>query len=120
MKIKSQAGPRDVVSTAPLGGASGDAPVEPATAIPPVEGLRGSELSTTRDRLERIGEQLNEFVQENGRELEFQVREERGDVVIIVRQSTSGEVIRTIPPEEAQRLVGELEQDGGLLLSQLA
>lgn len=119
MKIKSQAGQRDALSTVPLSGASGEAPVERAAAVPPIEGLRESELST-RELLERVGERLNEFVRENGRELEFQVFEERGEIVIVVRQTGSGEVIRTIPPEEARQILQDMDQNGGLLVSQLA
>ena len=80
---------------------------------------RASELSS-RDVLEASAERLEAFVRESGRELEFRVGESGGNVVIVVRQADSGEVLRTIPPDEALRLARDLDQGGGALFSALA
>ncbi|MEQ8803303.1 flagellar protein FlaG [Haliea sp.] len=72
------------------------------------------------EMLEGLSQRLNEFVQENARELEFRVNQDGGRVVILVRQSETGEVVRTIPPEEALGLVNNLSEGAAALFSQLA
>ncbi len=120
LKIKSPFGDRrGGVLTVPVVGAGGSVPVQPAPAVQPVEAVRENNLSQ-RELLQRLGERFNTFMRDNGRELEFQVRDQGGNVVIVVRQSESGEVVRTIPPDEARRLAQELDQGGGVLLSRLA
>ena len=119
MRIKSPTGGRSSVSSVPLVAPAQQGPVDPVAAVPPVEETRPGTLPT-RELLQRSAERLEAFVRDNGRELDFQVGEEGGDVVVVVRRSGSGEVLRTIPPEEALRLARELEQGGGALFSALA
>ncbi|MFO7552016.1 MAG: flagellar protein FlaG [Haliea sp.] len=93
-----------------------------ATAVAAVEPPRetsavGEDMS---EMLEGLSQRLNEFVQENARELEFRVNQDGGRVVILVRQSETGEVVRTIPPEEALGLVNNLSEGAAALFSQLA
>lgn len=89
--------------------------VQPPSAIPEAE--PGGD---TAELLESLSQRLNEFVQENTRELEFRVDDDGGRVVILVRQSETGELLRTIPPEEALGLVGSLDEGAAALFSQLA
>ena len=119
MKIKSPVSSRSAANSVPLIAPGREGPIDPVAAVPPVEETRPGTLPT-RELLQRTAEQLEAFVRDNGRELEFQVGEEAGDVVVVVRRSASGEVLRTIPPDEALRLARELEQGGGALFSALA
>jgi len=83
--------------------------------------VSGAELGKDlRESLEALSARLNEFVQSNARELEFMVGDEAGRVVILVRQSETGEVVRTIPPEEAVSLSETLREGGAALFSQKA
>lgn len=43
---------------------------------------------------------VNDFVKQIGRNLEFSVHESSGRVIITVRESETGKIIRQIPPEE--------------------
>lgn len=72
------------------------------------------------EMLEGLSQRLNEFVQQNARELEFRVNQDGGRIVILVRQSETGEVLRTIPPDEALGLVNNLGDGAAALFSQLA
>ena len=94
------------------------APAAPSPAAPPPV---GAEL---RELLDGLSERLNEFMQENARELEFQVNSESNRVVILVRQAETGDVLRSIPPEEALALADKLadnpDDSAGVLLSALA
>ena len=119
MKIKSPTGGRSATSSVPLIAPGQQGPVDPVAAVSPVDEARSTTLPT-RELLQRSAERLEAFVRDNGRELEFQVGEEGGDVVVVVRRSGSGEVLRTIPPDEALRLARELEPGGGALFSALA
>lgn len=63
----------------------------------------------TRDRfineLRGMAEQMANLAQAQGRALEFVVNGENdNDVVILVRDGQSGEVVRTIPPDELTEL----------------
>ena len=63
-----------------------------------------------------MAEQMTAQVQSQGRSLEFIVDGENPeDVVILIRASESGEVLRTIPPEEMADLSQQV-LDGGLSL----
>ena len=96
-------------------------PVQPPAEVQPPRGVPeadpGEDLT---ELLEGLSQRLNEFVQENARELEFRVNDEGGRVVILVKQSETGEVLRSIPPEEAQGLVDNLDSGASILFSKQA
>lgn len=96
------------------------AEVQGASPAPPVE--RAEPGAEMRELAERLSEQLSEFARDRARELEFQIGEESGDVVILVREAETGEVVRTIPPDEASKLAANLDagRSAGALFSELA
>lgn len=73
-----------------------------------------------RETVERVSERLNEFVADISRDLEFRVDDDNGDVVILVRESATGEIVRTIPPDEARQLAENLEINAAALVSGMA
>ncbi|MFP4209573.1 MAG: flagellar protein FlaG [Wenzhouxiangella sp.] len=91
---------------------------QPAASPPDLEGLSSSSPNVSLSdvipdavdpealeaRLEKVREQISEFSRQSGRDLEFQVQQDSGRVVILVKSSETGEVLRAIPPEEAQRM----------------
>lgn len=79
-------------------------PTDAAARAPKRERI---DVEALQARMERMAERLQEFVRENGRQLEFQVNNDSGEVVILVRHAESGEVLRSIPPEEARRLAAQ-------------
>lgn len=113
--------PRPVAAQAP-NTAPNTNTAPPAVVTPPPEpAVTAAETSKElRESLEVLSERLNEFVQDNARELEFMVSDDEGRVVILVRQSETGEVLRTIPPEEAKSLAETLQDGGAALISQQA
>ena len=50
--------------------------------------------------VKQVAKQVNNFVEQLGRNLEFSVDESSGRVIITVRESETGKIIRQIPPEE--------------------
>ena len=88
-------------------------PAEDGKRLPLPEEVAGAKQQRLQDA---VGE-LNSFVQNIRRNLEFTIDDESGRIVIKVIDSESKEVIRQIPPEEAVQLARTLEhaKDGTIL-----
>ncbi|TXH39029.1 MAG: flagellar protein FlaG [Burkholderiaceae bacterium] len=87
-------------------------PVE-AAELPPKMG--GAEEDPARDKLENAMSSIQEFVQSVRRNLDFQLDDSSGKVVVKVTDSESGDVIRQIPSEEALKLAESLDEVRSLL-----
>jgi flagellar protein FlaG len=70
----------------------------------------------TRERVSAIVEQIDTFLKGSRRELQFQVDEESGEVIVRVRDAVTGDVIRQIPGEEALRMARALQDKTPVLL----
>ena len=99
-----------------------DNPVSTPAEPDPVQQTVASQASSTESRnpfasdLRGMAEQMSGLAQSQGRSLEFMVNGENdNEVVILVRDGQSGEVLRTIPPEEMAQLSRSL-RDGDLNL----
>jgi len=68
-----------------------------------------------RDRLQSAVSDMQDFVQSVRRDINFQLDDTSGRVVINVTEATSGDVIRQIPSEEALRLAENLSEVRSLL-----
>ena len=51
-------------------------------------------------KIEGIAQNIQEFLDANGRELNFYVNHENGQVVVEVHRESDGKLIRKIPPED--------------------
>ena len=65
----------------------------------------------TREQLDDAVSQLNDFVQNVQRDLQFEVDNELGQTIVKVVDQKTQEVIRQIPDELALRLAENLQQD---------
>ena len=93
----------------------------PSPPPPPAEAAPAEvERVDLEDLLERVGEQISEFSAQTGRQLEFQVSNESDRVVILVKSTATGEVVRAIPPEEVQRLAEALQAGEPVLVNEQA
>jgi flagellar protein FlaG len=61
------------------------------------------------DERARIAERLQQIARESGRQLEFRVDEASDKMVIVVRDQSTGELIRQIPDATALRIAQRLE-----------
>lgn len=61
------------------------------------------------DERARIAERLQQMARESGRQLEFRVDEASDKMVIVVRDQSTGELIRQIPDATALRIAQRLE-----------
>ena len=69
-----------------------------------------------RDELNDAVSQLNDFVQNVQRDIQFEVDNEMGQTIVKVVDQSTQEVIRQIPDEVAMRLAEKLQQDEPLTL----
>ena len=67
----------------------------------------------SRPQLEKVAEQLHEFIGQMNRGLEFSVDKDSGRDVIKVLDKTSGELIKQYPTEEVLSLVAKLSEATG-------
>jgi flagellar protein FlaG len=73
------------------------------------------QTEASRDQVESAVSTIQEFVQSVRRNINFSVEDTSGRVVVKVTDSTSGDVIRQIPSEEALQLAESLEEVRSLL-----
>ena len=74
----------------------------------------------TREQVKAAVEQIDSYLKASRRELQFQVDEESGQVIVRVRDAATGEVIRQIPGEEALRVARALQENGAVFLDVVA
>ncbi len=95
-------------NAAPAQEAAPGAPAKPAPK-PPVE------QATTSEAVKAAAEQIASYLKDSSRELEFRLDEGSGQMVVTVRDATTGDVIRQIPGEEVLRLARVLKEGSALL-----
>lgn len=70
----------------------------------------------SREQMEQLAENLQDFISSLNKSLEFKVDEASGKDVITVSDKESGEVIRQYPSEEVLELMSRLADSVGLLV----
>jgi flagellar protein FlaG len=73
----------------------------------------------SQQKLQAAVEQINSYLKASSRELRFQIDQQSGEVVVRVRNASTGEVIRQIPNEEALRMAHALQENTPVLLDLL-
>jgi flagellar protein FlaG len=74
----------------------------------------------TMDQVRAASEQIEKFLKSSGRALNFHVDDGSGLVVVVVRDSASGDVIRQMPSEEALHLAQTLREGAKSLVTAVA
>ena len=96
-----------------------------ATVVPPVAPVEKTPATKSeplvdpaeiRANLEAAIEKLNEQVERNGRGLNFSIDEKLNRPIITVRNTATGEVVRTIPNEVVIKVAHNIEDIKGLLM----
>src|SRR5262245_16619462 len=105
----SSSSPRPVAAAPPV-----DAPQAVAQAQAPVvqqqQVQRQAQTPPSAEMLKAAAEQIDSYLKSSGRELDFQVDADSGQMVVRVRDSATGDVIRQIPGEEALRMARALKE----------
>lgn len=105
----------DGKASAAAPGRQGDTVSVELDAVPPPAPV-GDDTVEQRPSAQLNAERMRELTRSLNRELEFRVAEDGRSIIDVVDTQT-GEVIRTIPPDDQQRLIDALlEGDASLLL----
>lgn len=71
-----------------------------------------------RDRIERIARAMDDYLKSTQKELEIQVHEETGKIMVKIISKEDGKVVREVPPEEMLNLAARMEQMVGVLIDE--
>ncbi len=112
----SQAEGRNASDLAASPAGVGQVPNSQFTAEAPGAEKPQSVKAEQREQLDEAVSQLNDFVQNVQRDLQFEVDNELGQTIVKVVDQKTQEVIRQIPDEVALRLAEKLQQDEPLTL----
>lgn len=89
---------------------------------PPVSETSSAQIReierSTRDKIERVAQAMDEYVKSNARGLSIQVNQGTGDVIVRVISKEDGRTIREIPAEEILNLAAKMEEMMGLLFNE--
>ena len=70
-----------------------------------------SKAAPSREAVQAAASQIESWLKSSGRELEFRMDEGSGQMVVSVRDATSGELIRQIPGEAVLRMARALKEN---------
>ena len=70
------------------------------------------------EKVSRLAKAMDNYVQSTQRNLEIQVHEETGDIMVKVVSKDSGKVIREIPPKELLDMAAKLDEFVGILFDE--
>ena len=73
-----------------------------------------------REVTARVARQLEEYLKDSGRNVEYRVDADAGATVITVRRADTGEVVRQFPSEEALAWLHRLNEHSGTFLNAFA
>jgi len=77
-------------------------------------------VKNTVERLERATAQLNEFMRQGQRSLNFSVDQQSNEVIVRVVDKTTGDLVRQIPTPEALKIAEHIEGVVGVLFNRQA
>jgi flagellar protein FlaG len=75
---------------------------------------------TSQEKIQKIAEAMDSYVHSIQRELQIQVHQKTGDIVVKVISKEDGKTIREIPPEELLNLAARMEELSGVLFNRNA
>jgi flagellar protein FlaG len=70
------------------------------------------------EKIGRIAETMDSYVQSMQRDLKIQVHEKTGEIIVKVTSKESGKVIREIPSKELLDLAAKIEEMTGILFDE--
>ena len=93
--------------------------VKASTATREVAETRRNDSMTEPDREQVLAAvtDMQDYVDAAGRNIQFQLDDDSGRMVVKVTEATSGDVIRQMPSEEALRLAENLDEIRSVLFS---
>jgi flagellar protein FlaG len=94
-------------------------PKAAAAQAPAVE-KGGKHLPPEIPKIESVTRQIDSFLRSINRSLDFRLDDATGQMVVTLRDASTGEVIRQVPGEEALRIAQRIENGLSLMLDEQA
>ncbi len=104
-----------LIKSRPENGATGKALPDDGKKVPPE-----TNREPTPDRVEQAVQQIQSYLNDNQRQLQFQVDSSSGRTIVRVVNPETKELIRQIPSEEVLVLARAIGNQGGRIISDLA
>ncbi len=99
-------------------------PASSDIAAPKVQPIRPVEIKVDTEKMKAALteslQKLNETMRDGGRSLNFTMDEKVGGLVILVKNSDTGEVVRQIPSDVVVRIAHNIEAFKGILHNELS
>jgi flagellar protein FlaG len=91
------------------------------TAPPPELGPQPAHAPPVElKKIESVTRQIDSFLRSINRSLQFQVDQGTGEMIVTLRDSETGEVIRQVPGEDALRIAQRIEESLSAMLDEKA
>ena len=107
--------------SAPVDRPQAGSPAAAAVAKPEIKAPVNADIqydpSQMRRNLEEAIKRLNDQLQQNNRNLSFSMDQTTKSLVIVVKNTQTGEVVRQIPEESVLRVAHNIENLKGLMLN---
>jgi flagellar protein FlaG len=92
-----------------------------AATVPAVQAVvaaasQGNRETSPQDRMQAVAQQLRDYLNSVGRDLEFRVDADTHSMVITVKEADTGAVIRQIPTPEALQMRRYIDEWSGTFL----
>lgn len=114
--LDSAANPQLVLTTPKREGADTKGPIQQ----PKVQNVAHEVHKTTQEKIQKIADAMDSYVSSIQRELQIQVHNKSGNLMVKVISKEDGKTIREIPPEELLNLAARMEELSGVLFDQNA
>lgn len=71
-----------------------------------------------RSKIENIAQALDQYMKSTQKDLEIQIHEATGNIIVKVLSKEDGKVLREIPPEKMLNLAAKMEEMAGILFNE--
>jgi flagellar protein FlaG len=100
-------------SSTPKHATASSPPEQALTSKPPVP---VQDTRTIQETAAAVAAQIESFLRNNGREVQFSIDSDSGRTVVSIRDANTGDVIRQIPSEEILRLAQSIGYQSNSLI----
>jgi flagellar protein FlaG len=109
------------ITDIPISGSLKQKDIESTYPVSEIDKSKRSEeiKKVTEEKIERVSELMNNYVQSLQKNIKIQVNNETGDVMVKVISEKDGKVIREIPSEEMLNLAARMEELAGAFFDKM-
>ena len=108
------------ITNVPISESFNQKDAENEITVPEINSKGSDEIKkVTEDKIQRVSELMNDYIQSLQKNIKIQVNNETGDIMVKVISKEDGKVIREIPSEEMLTLAARMEEISGVFFDQV-